>query len=608
MRKGLVLIFLVLCVNISFAGVKPFVEAYFSTSLFQNVDDKYLREHYGPYKYGQQYGDNRIYLRDSRLSFIFGLGVKEEGLFGSVDFYGNSFLDGSTLLDINSAEVGYSDDVFTVKGFFKSRSIKMRNLPSEVFFNFLPSLQMFSSTFGRAHWFVPYFLYPVEFLDGSVEAFSTADEDVTNLVLGGRDYYGIYASYFDGVFDVEGYFSKNIYDSIGNLENASSLSNLMTGNYSGARLGVAGNLGIGDLYIGAAYKQMTTNTLAPYVKESDYRYSLFLTVASGANTGLSNTCIVSLPAMLIGEYSSYSLLGGYLAFDMTEFLYVNVEGGLFMKTTYIGTNKVEGRDIYAVGGLVFKGVEGLKVEISGVGLLTENKSNLSILGGDLKTMSYYYISLFSPEDEVKTLAKVGVRNMEVLEPRHIATSIVGVGNVGYKAESILVDILGYANNTVVYNSSVALATNLLYSDLRLYVGYNLVSLLDKKIRKEVGDDLWIKVGGRGVVQVGNVNVGNVGENTTITPYVGLWYRIPKVDSYIVLSYGWYGAMDVNDLDLGRGLESVLIMYNGGRDWSRGLVVSDNMGSTLYSDGRYINTGEYKLSVEPVIRFDLYIRY
>ncbi len=95
MKRFLVSIVLVVSVVwFGFAGVKPFVDAYFSTSLFQNVDDQYLREHYGPYKYGEQYGDNRWYLRDSRLSFIFGLGVKEENLFGSVDFYVNSFLDG----------------------------------------------------------------------------------------------------------------------------------------------------------------------------------------------------------------------------------------------------------------------------------------------------------------------------------------------------------------------------------------------------------------------------------------------------------------------------------------------------------------------------------
>lgn len=607
MKRVLGLLVLIVFASISFAGVKPFVDAYFSTSLFQNVDDKYLREHYGPYKYGEQYGDNRWYLRDSRLSFIFGLGVKEENLFGSVDFYVNSFLDGSTYLDINSGVVGYSDKIFTVKGFFKNRGIKIRNLPSEVFFNFLPSLSLYSSSFSKAHWFVPYFAYPIEFLDGSVEYFSTVNEDTTNLIYNGRDYYGVYASYFDGIIDLEGYFAKNIYDSIGNLDNSSNFSGFATGNYGGARVGIGTGLEVGDLYVGTLYKQMTTNTLAPYAKEFDYRYLLYLPLFASTNTGISNTYVVSLPILLEGS-CSYSLLGGYLAFDMTDLLFVNLEGGMFIKTKYVGTGKADTSDIYAVGGVVFKGIEGLKVELSGVGILTSVKSNLGILGGDFKLMTYYYVPLITDKDEVKTLVKVGIRDIKIEDPKYLATSIVGVGNVGYKGGSISVDILGYANNTVAYSDIVNYSTNLFYGDLRTYVGYNIASLLDKKTQKEVGEDLWIKIGGRGVVQVGNVNVGNIGENTILTPYVGIWYSIPKVNSYIILSYGWYGVMSINDIDLGRGLESTLIMYNGARDWSSGLMMSDNMGSTMYSDGSWINTGEYKLAVEPVIRLDIYIKY
>ena len=106
MRKLLVLIFVLVIGTFSFAAVKPYIDAYFSTSLFQNVNDPYLKEHFGPYQYGYQYGDNRIYLRDTRLSFIFGLGVKQEDLFGSVELYANSFINGYTMLDINDGQVG----------------------------------------------------------------------------------------------------------------------------------------------------------------------------------------------------------------------------------------------------------------------------------------------------------------------------------------------------------------------------------------------------------------------------------------------------------------------------------------------------------------------
>ncbi len=601
MRKFFVLMFLLSFVFTSFAAVKPFVDAYFSTSLFQNVDDNYLRGHYGPYRYGFQYGDNRWYLRDSRLSFIFGLGVKEENLFGSIDFYANSFLDGSTYLDINSGLVGYSDDIFTVKGFFKSRSVRMK-LSSEMFFDFLPSLPLYSSSFSRGHWFVPYFLYPIEFLDGSVEIFSTCKKDVTNLVLGGKDYYGIYASYFDGFVDVEGYIAKNIYDSVGNLHNATLLNNMMSGNYGGARVGGAMNIGVGDLYLGALYRELTTNTLSPYSKGSDYRFHFIMSVAFGS----SNTYFYNLPLIVDFNVQSYQFIGGYGSFDMSDLLYFSVEGGVVFKKAYIGTNKRNYQDIYFTGGLLFKGVEGTKVEVSGVGVLPDSKSNVSILGGDLKLFTYYELPLITKNDEVKVLAKLGVRDMKVNDPVYIVTSIVGVGNIGYLGDVVSIDVLGYANNSSVYRTM--LSTNLFYSDLRVYFGYNLSSLLSKNLRKEIGDNLWLKVGGRGVVQVGNVNVGNVGENTILTPYVGLWYSIPKVNSYIVLSYGWYGMTSVNDLDLGRGLESVVIMYNGARDFSSGLMMADNFASTLYSDGRYVNTGEYKLAVEPVIRFDLYIRY
>jgi len=230
MRKLLVLIFVLVIGTFSFAAVKPYIDAYFSTSLFQNVNDPYLMEHFGPYQYGYQYGDNRIYLRDTRLSFIFGLGVKQEDLFGSVELYANSFINGYTMLDINDGQVGYMNDTLTVEGFFKSRVIRMRNVPSEMFFNFMPSLNLFSSTFSKGHWFMPYFVYPVEFLDGSVEIFTTANEDTTNLIKSGKDYYGIYGSYYDGLIDVEGYFARNIYDSVGSLENFSNIISLPTGN------------------------------------------------------------------------------------------------------------------------------------------------------------------------------------------------------------------------------------------------------------------------------------------------------------------------------------------------------------------------------------------
>lgn len=601
MKRFLVSIVLVVSVVwFGFAGVKPFVDAYFSTSLFQNVDDQYLREHYGPYKYGEQYGDNRWYLRDSRLSFIFGLGVKEENLFGSVDFYVNSFLDGSTYLDINSGLVGYSDDVLTIKGFFKARSIKFGS-PSDMFFSFLPSLPLFSSSFSRAHWFVPYFLNPIEFIDGSVEIFSTARSDTTNLVYSGKDYYGIYGGYFDGIIDFEGYFAKNIYGSVGELNNSIHFSslNLLNGNYGGARLGVAGNVGFGDIYIGGVYRETTTNTLSIYMKNSDYRV-LFFIPSSG-----SNNVLYSLPYFDFVP-SSYTFLGGYVKFDMTDFMYVGVEGGVISRNVYIGTNKSSYQDIYSVGGVLFKGIEGIKVELDGMVVIPDNKSNLSVLGVELK-LAGNYESLMLEGDEFRGLLKVGFRSTKVDEPKYDLGTVVGIGNIGYVFDNVSVDLLGYLNNNSLSTTLIE-STNLLFSDIRLYVGYNLSSLFDKKTKKEIGDNLWLKVGGRGVVQVGNVNVGNVGENTILTPYVGIWYQIPKVDSYIVLSYGWYGMTGVNDLDLGRGLESVVIMYNGAKDFSSGLMLSDNMASTVYSDGRYINTGEYKLSVEPVIRFDMYIRY
>lgn len=600
MKRFLVSIVLVVSVVwFGFAGVKPFVDAYFSTSLFQNVDDQYLREHYGPYKYGEQYGDNRWYLRDSRLSFIFGLGVKEENLFGSVDFYVNSFLDGSTYLDINSGLVGYSDDVLTIKGFFKARSIKFGS-PSDMFFSFLPSLPLFSSSFSRAHWFVPYFLNPIEFIDGSVEIFSTARSDTTNLVYSGKDYYGIYGGYFDGIIDFEGYFAKNIYGSISNLNNSSIFSTFVNGNYGGARLGVSGNVGFGDIYIGGVYRETTTNTLSIYMKNSDYRVLFFV-----PSFGSSNNVLYSLPYFDFVP-SSYTFLGGYVKFDMTDFMYVGVEGGVISKNVYIGTSKSSYQDIYSVGGVLFKGIEGIKVELDGMVVIPDNKSNLSVLGVELK-LAGNYESLMLEGDEFRGLLKVGFRSTKVEEPKYDLGTVVGIGNIGYVFDNVSVDLLGYLNNNSLSTTLIE-STNLLFSDMRLYVGYNLSSLFDKKTRKDIGDNLWLKVGGRGVVQVGNVNVGNVGENTILTPYVGIWYQIPKVDSYIVLSYGWYGMTGVNDLDLGRGLESVVIMYNGAKDFSSGLVLSDNMASTVYSDGRYVNTGEYKLAVEPVIRFDMYIRY
>lgn len=606
MRKFFILVFLVAFSVVSFGAVKPYIDAYFSTSLFQNVNDPYLKEHYGPYNYGYQYGDNRIYLRDSRLSFIFGLGVKDNNLFGSVDLYINSFLDISTYLDINSAIVGYSDDVLTLEGFFKSRAVRMRNLPSEVFFNFMPSLQLFSSTFSRGHWFVPYFLYPVEFLDGSVETISTAMDDTTNLVLSGRDYYGIYGSYFDGVIDIEGYFAKNIYDSTTNLQNIKFAGSLGTGNYGGVRLGGAGNIGLGDIYIGGVYKLSTTNTFYPYSKDPYYRFPFYIPISS--LLGSSNTYYFSLPLYFPVSYAqSYTMVGGYVSFDMTDFLYASIEGGVLNVTTYVSNNKFEDKNVYANGGVVFKGIEGNKIELSGVYISPSTESNLSMVGVDVKGFFDYIFPLITDEDELKTLVKIGFRDMKFDEPLSIVTSIVGLGNIGYRAGDVSVDLLGYANNNSIYYSYTfsEMSTNLFYSDVRLYVGYNIASLIKSR---DLGKDLWLKVGGRGVVQIGNVNWGNVGENTILTPYIGLWYTIPKVNSYIVLSYGWYGMTSVNDLDLGRGLESTLIMYNGGDIWNNGLLMSDNLASTLYSDGKLINTGEYKLAVEPVIRFDMYIRY
>ncbi|MGC8766995.1 MAG: hypothetical protein ACP5QP_04775 [Brevinematia bacterium] len=605
MKRFFVVLFFMVSSLIAFGAVKPFVDAYFSTSLFQNVDSMYLREHYGPYNYGYQYGDNRIYLRDSRLSFIFGLGVKEENLFGSVDLYVNSFIDASTYLDINSAIVGYSDETFTVEGFFKSRAIRMRNLPSEVFFNFMPSLQLFSSSFSRGHWFVPYFLYPIEFLDGSVEVLSTAMDDTTNLVLSGRDYYGIYGSYFDGIIDIEGYFAKNIYDSTTNLQNAKLFGNLSTGNYGAVRIGGAGNIGIGDVYIGGVYKSSTSNTLYPYSKDPYYRFFFYLPMIP--LLGSSNTYYYSIPIYLNSSFGkSFNMFGGYLSFDMSDFVFISGEGGILGVTTYVGTNKFEDQNIYVDGGIVFKGLEGSKVELSGV-LVSPSKSNLSMMGLDIKGAFNYFVSLFTDQDELKTLIKIGVRDMKIAEPLSLVTSLVGLGNVGYRAGDISVDLLGYANNnSISYSySSVSLFTNLFYSDVRLYIGYNIASIIKSK---DLGKDLWLKIGGRSVVQVGNVNWGNVGENTILTPYIGIWYTIPNVNSYISISYGWYGMTSVNDLDLGRGLESTLIMYNGGDIWNGGLIMADNLASTVYSDGKLINTGEYKLAVEPVVRFDMYIRY
>lgn len=608
MRKIFV-IFVILVVfgGVSSAGVKPFVEAYFSTSLFQNVDDKYLREHYGPYRYGEQYGDNRWYLRDSRLSFIFGLGVKGEGLFGSVDFYVNSFLDGSTFLDINSGVVGYSDDILTVKGFFKSRAVKFRNSPSEMFFSYLPSFQLFSSTFSRGHWFIPYFLYPLEFIDGSVEVFSTAREDTTNLVYNGKDYYGVYVSYFDGLIDIEGYFARNIYDSIGIMHNVAFGNLFVSGNFGGARVGGAGNIGFGDIYFGVIYREMTTNNLGYLMKTSDYRW-YYIAVYSSNKAFCTFPYVRMIPPNSTTPYlttPSYTFLGGYFALDLPGVVYIGTEGGI-LKEVVFSPDRKEVNNIYFAGGVLYRGGEGLKLEFSSTGIIPETTSNVMLLEANVKTSVYSTFPLISEEDEIKCLAKVGLRDMKVGEPSVVVTSLVGVGNVGYIGGDVSLDVLGYINN----NSSVSnqISTNILYSDLRLYFGYRLSSLFGAKARREIGDNFWLKVGGRGFVQVGNVNVGNVGENTILTPYVGLWYQIPRVDSYVVLSYGWYGMMGVNDLDLGRNLEAVVIMYNGGKDFLSGLMFSDNIASTLYSDGKYVNTGEYKLAVEPVVRFDMYIKY
>jgi hypothetical protein len=227
-----------------------------------------------------------------------------------------------------------------------------------------------------------------------------------------------------------------------------------------------------------------------------------------------------------------------------------------------------------------------------------------MLGGDVKGFLNYYVPLVTDEDELKVLFKVGLRNTKVISTKLDNTSIIGVGNVGYNMGNISIDLLGYVNYNNISLSDY-LVTNFTFGDVRLYIGYNIASLIKSK---ELGNDLWVKVGGRGVVQTGSVNVGNVGENTILTPYVGIWYTIPKVNSYIVISYGWYGATSARDVDLGRGLESTVIMYNGLRNWSAGLATSDNMGYIALPDGKIVNLGEYKLATEPTIRFDLYIKY
>ncbi|MCX8029708.1 MAG: hypothetical protein N2712_06930 [Brevinematales bacterium] len=231
-----------------------------------------------------------------------------------------------------------------------------------------------------------------------------------------------------------------------------------------------------------------------------------------------------------------------------------------------------------------------------------------MVGIDFKSYTYYNISIITDEDEVKTLLKLSLRDNKLEKPSKSVTTVVGIGNVGYLGGDVSIDLLGYINNSSIWDSVISLSTNILYSDLRLYTGYRLSSLFDSKTRREIGDNLWLKVGGRSFVQVGNVNVGNVGENVFLTPYIGIWYQIPKVDSYITISYGWYGMISVNDLDLGRGLEAIVIMYNGAKDFSSGLIMPDNISSTVYSDGKMLNTGEYKLAVEPAIRFDMYIKY
>jgi hypothetical protein len=608
MRKLLVLIFVLVIGTFSFAAVKPYIDAYFSTSLFQNVNDLYLKEHFGPYQYGYQYGDNRIYLRDTRLSFIFGLGVKQEDLFGSVELYANSFINGYTMLDINDGQVGYMDDTLTVEGFFKSRVIRMRNVPSEMFFNFMPSLNLFSSTFSKGHWFMPYFVYPVEFLDGSVEIFTTADEDTTNLIKSGKDYYGIYGSYYDGLIDVEGYFARNIYDSVGSLENFSNIISLPTGNYGGVKIGGAGNIGIGDVFVGVIYKESTSNTYLPYVKESDYRLGIPIGFYySDTNAGVSYDVFSYLPISYgVIPSVSYNLIGGYLAFDMENFLYFNAEGGILRQVQFSASTNLTYNNIYANGGVVFKGIEGSKYEVSGVIVIPDNETNISMLGGDVKGFLNYYVPLVTDEDELKVLFKVGLRNTKtiIISTKLDNTSIIGVGNVGYNMGNISIDLLGYVNYNNISLSDY-LVTNFTFGDVRLYIGYNIAPLIKNK---ELGNDLWIKIGGRGVVQTGSVNVGNVGENTILTPYVGIWYTIPKVNSYIVISYGWYGATSTRDVDLGRGLESTIIMYNGLRNWSAGLATSDNIGYIALPDGKVVNLGEYKLATEPTIRFDLYIKY
>ncbi len=606
-KKLFVLVLALFVSGVSFGAVKSYIDAYFSTSIFQNVDDPYLRTHFGPYQYGYQYGDNRIYLRDARLSFIWGLGVKQKGLFGGVELYANTFVNGYTMIDINDGQIGYMDDVFTFVGFFKSRAIRMRNIPSEMFFNFMPSLNFFSSTFSKAHWFMPYFVYPVEFIDGSVEVFSTASEDTTNLVKFGKDYYGIYGSYYDGIIDIEGFFAKNIYDSIGSFDNFSnSVSSIPTGNYGGIKLGVASSVGIGNIFVGAIYKDATSNTYLPYFKESDYRFGLPTHISyNDTDEMVSYTVYSYLPlSYLFVPMVSYNLVGGYLAFDMEEFIYLNAEGGIIRQVEYGTSTNITYNNIYVNGGILFKAIEGSKYEVSFVMIVPDNETNISLMGGDLKGYLNYYLPLLTDEDELKVLFKVGLRNVSISATELVNSSIVGVANVGYDLGDFSVDLLGYLNKND-FSIGNSISTNFTFGDVRLYVGYNIASLIRSK---ELGKDLWLKVGGRGVVQTGNVNVGNVGESTIITPYIGIWYTIPKVDSYIVISYGWYGATSARDIDLGRGLESTVIMYNGLRNWSGGLATSDNMGYVVLPDGKIVNLGEYKLATEPTIRFDLYIKY
>ncbi len=566
------LVFLVFVSYSAFGAIKPSLFANFSTGFFQNIDDPYLRQKVGPFRFGEQFGDNRIYLGESAFSALLNLNFKEKGILGNANFYMNKYYHGGVILDVNNLLLGYEDEETSIKGFFKARTFRFKNIPSDNLYDLLPSIDILSATYNRSIIAYPYYAYPLVYADGTIVNLPTLDTDTTNLGLFGKDYYGIYASYYNGFVEVESYFAKNIYGNtlfIATIQN--TLSNYLDGNFYGAKVGGAFGLGFGDLHLGGMYRAIVGRSFGYFVGD-DYR---------------SGMVFFSAPAnylvLMAGTNHRFEQYAGYLSFIINEFLSFNVDGGI--------ANYYNGQDVfntpYGALSFIFDGVEGLKLEVVGVGQLASKSNDLNVIGLELKGNGGFLVPLLTEDDTLYFAFKAGARNYKSQD--YDSTSVVGLLSATYTLGDFDLSLFGYGNNTSWWS---VIQTNVFYGDFRLYVGYDLGSF---------GKDLKgmkVKVGTATFAQIGFVN-----EDKQIypTPYVGFWYDIPKANTLIVLSYGYFGATREFDVDFGRGLESEILLYNGGDTWNNGLGFTDFVS---YSTN---NIGLYKLSVQPTIRFDLYIK-